>query len=316
MDKNDEMIDIDEMPDADTGENRTRDKFELADSSVQYYLHQIPRVPLMTSNEEIEAFKAIAAGRKRRTAKTVQAAESAQARVVEANLRLVVSIAKHFMHYGLEFLDLIQEGNAGLVRAVERFDYRRGFRFSTYATWWIRQAVTRALADQGRTIRLPVHLVERLQALRRVQKQLMQSLGRGPTEVELAQELGVKPQKVRQLLNMAQRPISLQKNVGDEEDASFGDFVADTTSLDPSVVTEQKLLHEQLMDVLGTLAPREREVIDYRYGLTDGNSRTLDEIGHMFNVTRERVRQIEAKALRLLRHPSRLRHLRDQVKCA
>lgn len=252
-------------------------------------------------------------GELRRALSTVQAARS---RVVEANLRLVVSIAKRFMHAGLEFLDLIQEGNAGLVRAVERFDYRRGFRFSTYATWWIRQAVTRALADQGRTIRLPVHLVERLQALRRVQKQLMQSLGRGPTEVELAQELGVKPQKVRQLLNMAQRPISLQKNVGDEEDASFGDFVADTTSLDPSVVTEQKLLHEQLMDVLGTLAPREREVIDYRYGLTDGNSRTLDEIGHMFNVTRERVRQIEAKALRLLRHPSRLRHLRDQVKCA
>ena len=252
-------------------------------------------------------------GELRRALSTVQAARS---RVVEANLRLVVSIAKRFMHAGLEFLDLIQEGNAGLVRAVERFDYRRGFRFSTYATWWIRQAVTRALADQGRTIRLPVHLVERLQALRRVQKQLMQRLGRDPTEAELAQELGVTPQKVRQLLNMAQRPISLQTKVGDEEDASLGDFVPDTTSLDPSVVTEQNLLHEQLMDVLGTLGPREREVIDYRYGLTDGNSRTLEEIGQMFNVTRERVRQIEAKALRLLRHPSRLRHLRDQVKCA
>ena len=248
--------------------------------------------------------------------RALSTAQEARSRVVEANLRLVVSIAKRFMHYGLEFLDLIQEGNAGLVRAVERFDYRRGYRFSTYATWWIRQAVTRALADQGRTIRIPVHLVERLQALHRVQKRLIQGLGRDPTEAELAQELGVTPKKVRQLRNMAQRPISLQGTVGEEEDACVGDFVADPTSVDPSVATEQNLLHEQLMDVLGTLGPREREVIDYRYGLTDGNSHTLEEIGELFNVTRERVRQIEAKALRLLRHPSRLRHLRDQVKCA
>ncbi|MBR4654408.1 MAG: sigma-70 family RNA polymerase sigma factor [Kiritimatiellae bacterium] len=252
-------------------------------------------------------------GELRRALSTVQAARS---RVVEANLRLVVSIAKRFMHSGLEFLDLIQEGNAGLVRAVERFDYRRGYRFSTYATWWIRQSVTRALADQARTIRLPVHLIERLQVLRRVQKQLIQSLGRDPTAAELAQELGVTPKRVRQLLNMAQRPISLQMKVGDEEDASFGDFVADPTSVEPSVATDRNLLHEQLMDVLQTLGPREREVIDYRYGLTDGNSRTLEEIGQMFNVTRERVRQIEAKALRMLRHPRRLRYLRDQVKCA
>ncbi len=248
--------------------------------------------------------------------RALSTAQEARSRVVEANLRLVVSIAKRFMHYGLEFLDLIQEGNAGLVRAVERFDYRRGYRFSTYATWWIRQAVTRALADQGRTIRIPVHLVERLQALHRVQKRLIQGLGRDPTEAELAQEMGVTPQKVRQLWNMAQRPISLHGTVGEEEDACVGDFVADPTSVDPSVATEQNLLHEQLMDVLDTLGPREREVIDYRYGLTDGNSHTLEEIGEMFNVTRERVRQIEAKALRLLRHPSRLRHLRDQVKCA
>ena len=247
---------------------------------------------------------------------TLSAAQAARSRVVEANLRLVVSIVKRFMHYGLEFLDLIQEGNAGLVRAVERFDYRRGYRFSTYATWWIRQAVMRALADKGRTIRLPVHLVDRLQALRRVQKRLMQRLGRDPTEAEQAQELGVTSQRVRQLWNMAQQPISLQTNVGDEEDACFGDFVPDTTSLDPSAVTEQNLLHEQLMDVLRTLGPREREVVDYRFGLSDGHSRTLDEIGQMFNVTRERVRQIEAKALRALRQPRNLRYLRDQVKCA
>jgi RNA polymerase primary sigma factor len=316
MDRNDEMVGIDEMADADTGENRARDKFELADSSVQYYLQQIPRVPLMTSNEEVEAFKAIVAGRKRRTAKTVQAAEAARARVVEANLRLVVSIAKHFMHYGLEFLDLIQEGNTGLLRAVERFDYRRGYRFSTYAGWWIRQAVTRALADKGRTIRLPVNLIERIQAFRRVQGRLMQELGRDPTEAELAQELGVSSRRGRQLQRLAQRPVSLEAKTGDEDEACVMDFVADPSSADPSRVADRNLLHERLRAVLGTLAPREREVIDYRYGLTDGNCRTLEEVGQMFNVTRERVRQIEAKALRLLRHPSRLRHLRDQVKCA
>ena len=314
MDRNDEMVGIDEMADADTGENRARDKFELADSSVQYYLQQIPRVPLMTSNEEVEAFKAIVAGRKRRTAKTVQAAEAARARVVEANLRLVVSIAKHFMHYGLEFLDLIQEGNTGLLRAVERFDYRRGYRFSTYAGWWIRQAVTRALADKGRTIRLPVNLVERIQAFRHVQGRLIQELGRDPTDAELAQELGVSSRRVRQLQRLAQRPVSLEAKTGDE--ACVGDFVADPSSSDPSRVADRNLLHERLRAVLDTLAPHEREVIDYRYGLTDGNCRTLEEIGQMFNVTRERVRQIESKAMRQMRQPRHLRYLRDQVKCA
>lgn len=288
-----------------TRPSRKRDS-ELA--AVRGQLAPLEKDVCMSAGEFVERFGALK--------QALEKGQEARSRVVEANLRLVVSIAKRFMHYGLEFLDLIQEGNAGLVRAVERFDYRRGYRFSTYATWWIRQAVTRALADQGRTIRIPVHLVERLQALRRVQKQLMQRLGRDPTEAELAQEMGVTPQRVRQLRNMAQRPISLHGTVGEEEDACVGDFVADPTGVDPSVATEQNLLHEQLMDVLDTLGPREREVIDYRYGLTDGNSHTLEEIGEMFNVTRERVRQIEAKALRLLRHPSRLRHLRDQVKCA
>ena len=248
--------------------------------------------------------------------RTLSEGRAARARVVEANLRLVVSIVKRFMHYGLEFLDLIQEGNAGLVRAVERFDYRRGYRFSTYATWWIRQAATRALADQSRTIRLPVHLGERFQMLRRVQRQLMQQLGRDPTEEELAAELGVPARKIRQLQIMAQRPVSLQTKVGDGDDASFGDFLPDATSSDPSTVTEQNLMREHLMDILRTLGPREREVLDYRYGLTDGNCLTLEEIGRRFNVTRERVRQIETKALRMLRHPSRLRRLRDQVKSA
>ena len=306
MDKNDEMIDIDEMPDADTGENR----------ALQHYLRQIPRVPLMTSNEEVEAFKAIVAGRKRRTAKTIVAAEAARTRVVEANLRLVVSIAKHYMHYGLEFLDLIQEGNTGLLRAVERFDYRRGYRFSTYAGWWIRQAVTRALADKGRTIRLPVNLIERIQTLRRVQRQLIQAFGRDPTDTELARELGVSPRRVRQLLDIMQRPVSPEAKAGEEDEACVGEFVADPSSPDPSRVADRNLLHERLRAVLDTLAPREREVIDYRYGLTDGNCRTLEEIGQMFNVTRERVRQIESKAMRQMRQPRHLRYLRDRVKCA
>lgn len=316
MDNNDEMVDIDEMPDVDPAAKRARDRFEVADSFVQCYLRQMPRVPLMTSDEEIAAFKTIAAERKRRSAKTILAAEAARTRVVEANLRLVVSIAKHYMHYGLEFLDLIQEGNTGLLRAVERFDYRRGYRFSTYAGWWIRQAVTRALADKGRTIRLPVNLVERIQALSRVQKKLIQELGRDPTDAELAQELGVSSRRVRQLLNMAQRPVSLEAKTGDEDEACVGDFVADPAIPDPSLLADRNLLRERLRAVLGTLAPREREVIEYRYGLTDGTCRTLKEIGQMFSVTCERVRQIESKAMRLLRQSRPLRDLCDQVKCA
>ena len=239
--------------------------------------------------------------------------QAARARVVEANLRLVVSIVKRFMHYGMEFLDLIQEGNAGLVRAVERFDYRRGYRFSTYATWWIRQAATRAIADQSRTIRLPVHLGERLLGLIRTQRKMTQALGREPTEDELARELGVPAKDVRKLRAMARRPVSLQAKVGDEDDACIADFVPDTASVDPSKAAEENLRHEQLIAVLDTLTARERQVLDYRFGLTDGNERTLEDVGRIFNVTRERVRQIESKALRMLRHPSRMRRLRDLV---
>ena len=235
--------------------------------------------------------------------------QAARARVVEANLRLVVSVVKRFMHYGLEFLDLVQEGNTGLMRAVERFDYRRGYRFSTYATWWIRQSATRAIADQSRTIRLPVHLGERFMALVRAQRMLTQVLGREPTEHELARELGVSPERVRKLRVMATRPISLQTEVGDEG-ACLEDFVPDTARADPAEVTEKCLVHDQLKAVLDTLTAREREVLDYRFGLTDGTDRTLEEVGRMFNVTRERVRQIESKALRMLRHPSRMRRLR------
>ena len=233
---------------------------------------------------------------------------AARARVVEANLRLVVSVVKRFMHYGLEFLDLVQEGNTGLMRAVERFDYRRGYRFSTYATWWIRQSATRAIADQSRTIRLPVHLGERFMALIRAQRMLTQALGREPTEGELARELGVSPERVRKLRVMAMRPISLHVKVGDDG-ASLEDFIPDTARTDPAEVTEKCLMHDQLMAVLDTLTAREREVLDRRFGLTDGTGRTLEEVGRMFNVTRERVRQIESKALRMLRHPSRMRRL-------
>ena len=262
----------------------------------------------MGAGEFVEKFGALS--------RALSNGQAARARVVEANLRLVVSIVKRFMHYGLEFLDLIQEGNAGLVRAVERFDYRRGYRFSTYATWWIRQAAARAIADQSRTIRLPVHLGDRLMTMIRVQRRLAQALGREPTEEELARELGVPVQRVRQLRMAARRPISLQTKVGDEDDACIADFVPDTKSDDPSMVAERNLVREELYAVLATLTPREREVLDYRYGLTDGNCRTLEEVGRIFNVTRERVRQIESKAMRMLRHPTRMHRLRGLVKSA
>ncbi len=272
-------------------------------STVRRQLSALEKDVGMGAGEFVEKFGALS--------RALSSGQAARARVVEANLRLVVSIVKHFMHYGLEFLDLIQEGNAGLVRAVERFDYRRGYRFSTYATWWIRQAATRAIADQSRTIRLPVHLGERIMAMTRAQRMLMQELGREPTEEELARELGGSVQQVRKLRMAARRPVSLQAKVGDDDDACIEDFVPDTASDDPAMVTERNLVRERLYAVLDTLAPREREVLDYRYGLTDGNCRTLEEVGRIFNVTRERVRQIESKALRTLRRPGCLRLLPD-----
>ena len=300
----------------DTEAEHAEEERTMGDSSVQCYLCEMARVPMMNADEELEAFKAIEAAKKRKSAKATAAAEAARTRLVEANLRLVVSVAKHFMHYGLEFLDLIQEGNSGLMRAVERFDYHRGYRFSTYAQWWIRQAVTRALADQSRTIRLPVHLVELYQQMCRVRKQLTQQFGREPTDDELAQKLKVEPQMVQMLKIRTQHPISLQAKVGDDDDADFGDFVADAKSSDPAEATDKKLLHERLIGILDTLDAREREVIDYRFGLNDGNCRTLGEIGRIFNISRERVRQIESKAIRMLRTPSRMRYLRGYVKSA
>ena len=272
------------------------------DDPVRMYLKEIGKVPLLTAEEEIEIAKRLEAGD-----------ESAKQKLAEANLRLVVSIAKRYVGRGMLFLDLIQEGNLGLIKAVEKFDYRKGFKFSTYATWWIRQAITRAIADQARTIRIPVHMVETINKLIRVSRQLLQEYGREPTPEEIAKEMGITEAKVREIIKIAQEPVSLETPIGEEEDSHLGDFIPDEDAPAPAEAASFALMKEQLMDVLDTLTPREEKVLRLRFGLDDGHQRTLEEVGKEFNVTRERIRQIEAKALRKLRHPSRSKKLRDYL---
>ena len=269
---------------------------------VRMYLKEIGKVPLLSADEEVELAKRMAEGD-----------EDAKKRLAEANLRLVVSIAKRYVGRGMLFLDLIQEGNLGLIKAVEKFDYHKGFKFSTYATWWIRQAITRAIADQARTIRIPVHMVETINKLIRVSRQLLQELGREPTPEEIAAELDMPVERVREILKISQEPVSLETPIGEEEDSHLGDFIQDDNVPLPAEAAAQTLLKEQLDEVLDTLTEREQKVLRLRFGMDDGRARTLEEVGKEFDVTRERIRQIEAKALRKLRHPSRSRKLRDYL---
>ena len=270
------------------------------DDPVRMYLKEIGKVPLLTPDEEQELARRMADGD-----------EEAKRRMAEANLRLVVSIAKRYVGRGMLFLDLIQEGNLGLIKAVDKFDYTKGYKFSTYATWWIRQAITRAIADQARTIRIPVHMVETINKVIRVSRQLLQELGHDPSAEEIAEEMGMPVDKVRDILKIAQEPVSLETPIGEEEDSHLGDFIPDEDASEPSEAASFSLLREQLMTVLDTLTPREKKVLELRFGIVDGRTRTLEEVGKEFNVTRERIRQIEAKALRKLRHPSRSKKLRD-----
>ncbi len=270
------------------------------DDHVRMYLKEIGKVSLLSADEEIEFARLMSEGD-----------EAAKKKLTEANLRLVVSIAKRYVGRGMLFLDLIQEGNLGLIKAVEKFDYTKGYKFSTYATWWIRQAITRAIADQARTIRIPVHMVETINKLIRVSRQLLQELGREPSPEEIAKEMGMSLEKVREIMKIAQEPVSLETPIGEEEDSHLGDFIPDDDAPAPSEAASFMLLKDQLMDVLNTLTPREEKVLRLRFGLEDGRARTLEEVGGVFDVTRERIRQIEAKALRKLRHPSRSKKLKD-----
>ncbi len=288
-------------------EEENQKEIELADSvsvndPVRLYLKEIGKVPLLTGDQEMTLARRMEAGD-----------DSAKKELAEANLRLVVSIAKRYVGRGMSFLDLIQEGNLGLIKAVEKFDYTKGFKFSTYATWWIRQAITRAIADQARTIRIPVHMVETINKLIRVSRQLLQEYGREPTPAEIGKEMGFSEEKVREIQKIAQDPVSLETPIGEEEDSHLGDFIPDEDAPAPAEAASYALLKEQLIEVLNTLTEREEKVLRLRFGLDDGRARTLEEVGKEFNVTRERIRQIEAKALRKLRHPSRSKKLKDYL---
>ncbi|WP_312520604.1 RNA polymerase sigma factor RpoD [Anaerospora sp.] len=307
---------VDEIPDVEVFEGPDQAEIETApeevdidlsipegisiDDPVRMYLKEIGRVPLLTADEEINLAK-----------RMEQGDEEAKRRLAEANLRLVVSIAKRYVGRGMLFLDLIQEGNLGLIKAVEKFDYNKGYKFSTYATWWIRQAITRAIADQARTIRIPVHMVETINKLIRVSRQLLQDKGREPLPEEIAKEMDISVERVREIMKIAQEPVSLETPIGEEEDSHLGDFIEDQDAPAPAEAASFMLLKEQLEEVLETLTPREEKVLRLRFGLDDGRARTLEEVGQHFGVTRERIRQIEAKALRKLRHPSRSKKLKD-----
>ena len=303
-----DVIKDEPMPEPDLA-NQEEEEIDISvpegisiDDPVRMYLKEIGKVPLLSADEEIELAKRMEEGD-----------IEAKRRLSEANLRLVVSIAKRYVGRGMQFLDLIQEGNLGLIKAVEKFDYRKGYKFSTYATWWIRQAITRAIADQARTIRIPVHMVETINKLIRVSRQLLQEYGREPLPEEIAAEMGIPEDKVREIIKIAQEPVSLETPIGEEEDSHLGDFIPDDDAPAPADAAAFTLLKEQLMSVLSTLTPREEMVLKLRFGLEDGRARTLEEVGKEFKVTRERIRQIEAKALRKLRHPSRSRKLKDSI---
>ncbi len=322
---------LEELPEEEIVDPNTLvDSFAI-DDPVRMYLKEIGKVDLLTPEQEVELAQQMGAGAAAREQlaeleqsgeelpdevrqelkKTIRTGERAKQQLAEANLRLVVSIAKRYVGRGMLFLDLIQEGNLGLIKAVEKFDYTKGYKFSTYATWWIRQAITRAIADQARTIRIPVHMVETINKVIRVNRQLLQELGHDPTPEETAEEMGMPVEKVREILKIAQEPVSLETPIGEEEDSHLGDFLPDEGASEPSEAASFTLLKEQLVEVMSTLTPREEKVLRLRFGIEDGRSRTLEEVGKEFNVTRERIRQIEAKALRKLRHPSRSKKLKD-----